>query len=123
MCGPYVFIIFAIFLIVFFVFTFYCVPETKGRTFDEIAQSFGRAPPPQSAASVDEVVTIPASPVKEKVPLVDANSGLKEKPSVLIVAATGSDATTSEEKLESCTEPLVASVTEEKSNSTVQESL
>ncbi|XP_005988781.1 solute carrier family 2, facilitated glucose transporter member 1 [Latimeria chalumnae] len=40
LCGPYVFIIFTILLIIFFVFTYFRVPETKGRTFDEIASSF-----------------------------------------------------------------------------------
>ncbi|XP_070814519.1 solute carrier family 2, facilitated glucose transporter member 1 [Chaetodon trifascialis] len=40
LCGPYVFIIFTVLLLVFFVFTYFKVPETKGRTFDEIAASF-----------------------------------------------------------------------------------
>ncbi|XP_047442791.1 solute carrier family 2, facilitated glucose transporter member 1-like [Mugil cephalus] len=40
LCGPYVFIIFTILLLGFFVFTYFKVPETKGRTFDEIAASF-----------------------------------------------------------------------------------
>ncbi|XP_054472253.1 solute carrier family 2, facilitated glucose transporter member 1 [Anoplopoma fimbria] len=40
LCGPYVFIIFTILLLVFFVFTFFKVPETKGRTFDEISAGF-----------------------------------------------------------------------------------
>uniref|UniRef100_A0A8P4K5X3 Solute carrier family 2 member 3b n=1 Tax=Dicentrarchus labrax TaxID=13489 RepID=A0A8P4K5X3_DICLA len=40
LCGPYVFIIFMIFLILFFIFTFLRVPETRGRTFDDIAQGF-----------------------------------------------------------------------------------
>lgn len=39
-CGPYVFIIFTVFLLMFFVFTYFKVPETKGRTFDEIAAGF-----------------------------------------------------------------------------------
>ncbi|XP_075953069.1 solute carrier family 2, facilitated glucose transporter member 1 [Anarhichas minor] len=39
-CGPYVFIIFTVLLLVFFVFTFFKVPETKGRTFDEISAGF-----------------------------------------------------------------------------------
>ncbi|XP_076848078.1 solute carrier family 2, facilitated glucose transporter member 1a [Brachyhypopomus gauderio] len=38
--GPYVFIIFAVLLVMFFVFTYFKVPETKGRTFDEIAAGF-----------------------------------------------------------------------------------
>ncbi|XP_076598364.1 solute carrier family 2, facilitated glucose transporter member 1 [Chaetodon auriga] len=40
LCGPYVFIIFTVLLLVFFVFTYFKVPETKGRTFDEIAAGF-----------------------------------------------------------------------------------
>ncbi|XP_071331246.1 solute carrier family 2, facilitated glucose transporter member 1a [Trachinotus anak] len=40
LCGPYVFIIFTILLLGFFVFTYFMVPETKGRTFDEIAAGF-----------------------------------------------------------------------------------
>ncbi|XP_069774411.1 solute carrier family 2, facilitated glucose transporter member 1 isoform X1 [Narcine bancroftii] len=39
-CGPYVFIIFTVLLVLFFVFTYFKVPETKGRTFDEIASGF-----------------------------------------------------------------------------------
>lgn len=40
LCGPYVFIIFTVLLLVFFVFTYFKVPETKGRTFDEISAGF-----------------------------------------------------------------------------------
>ncbi|XP_053548786.1 solute carrier family 2, facilitated glucose transporter member 3 [Bombina bombina] len=39
-CGPYVFLIFLALLIFFFIFTFFKVPETKGRTFEEIAKDF-----------------------------------------------------------------------------------
>ncbi|XP_041802686.1 solute carrier family 2, facilitated glucose transporter member 1-like [Chelmon rostratus] len=42
--GPYVFIIFTILLLGFFVFTYFKVPETKGRTFDEIAAGFRQSP-------------------------------------------------------------------------------
>ncbi|KAF5904687.1 solute carrier family 2, facilitated glucose transporter member 1-like [Clarias magur] len=38
--GPYVFIIFTVLLLIFFVFTYFKVPETKGRTFDEISAGF-----------------------------------------------------------------------------------
>ncbi|KAM4610183.1 solute carrier family 2, facilitated glucose transporter member 1-like [Polymixia lowei] len=40
LCGPYVFIIFTILLLGFFIFTYFKVPETKGRTFDEISEGF-----------------------------------------------------------------------------------
>ncbi|XP_036388945.1 solute carrier family 2, facilitated glucose transporter member 1-like [Megalops cyprinoides] len=40
LCGPYVFVIFTVLLIIFFVFTYFKVPETKGRTFDEISAGF-----------------------------------------------------------------------------------
>uniref|UniRef100_A0A3B1JPR4 Solute carrier family 2 member 3a n=1 Tax=Astyanax mexicanus TaxID=7994 RepID=A0A3B1JPR4_ASTMX len=50
LCGPYVFIIFMAFLILFFIFTYFRVPETKGRTFDEIAREFSKAQPPASSS-------------------------------------------------------------------------
>uniref|UniRef100_A0A8C2ZJ60 Solute carrier family 2 member 3a n=1 Tax=Cyclopterus lumpus TaxID=8103 RepID=A0A8C2ZJ60_CYCLU len=79
-CGPWVFLIFMAFLIFFFIFTYLKVPETRGKTFDEIARSFGGdggggltsssvEDPPASASTA---TTLPASPVKEKVPLVSA---------------------------------------------------
>ncbi|XP_061665277.1 solute carrier family 2, facilitated glucose transporter member 1a [Syngnathoides biaculeatus] len=40
LCGPYVFVIFTVLLLGFFVFTYFKVPETKGRTFDEISAGF-----------------------------------------------------------------------------------
>ncbi|CAB1351162.1 unnamed protein product, partial [Coregonus sp. 'balchen'] len=76
LCGPYVFIIFMILLLFFFIFTFIKVPETKGKTFDEIAREFGGAPPPPAisveAPPTSSSVTLPASPIKEKVPLMEA---------------------------------------------------
>ncbi|KAM9839031.1 solute carrier family 2, facilitated glucose transporter member 1-like [Aulostomus maculatus] len=72
----WVFLIFTGFLILFFIFTFLKVPETKGKTFDEIARSFG--PPPASSSVEDPPApassggTLSTSPVKEKVPLVEA---------------------------------------------------
>ncbi|XP_043932976.1 solute carrier family 2, facilitated glucose transporter member 4 [Protopterus annectens] len=39
-CGPYVFLIFATLLLAFFVFTYLKVPETRGKTFDQIAATF-----------------------------------------------------------------------------------
>ncbi|XP_054906069.1 solute carrier family 2, facilitated glucose transporter member 1 isoform X2 [Poeciliopsis prolifica] len=40
LCGPYVFIIFTILLLFFFIFTYFKVPETRGRTFDDISAGF-----------------------------------------------------------------------------------
>ncbi|XP_036007392.1 solute carrier family 2, facilitated glucose transporter member 1 [Fundulus heteroclitus] len=40
LCGPYVFIIFTILLLIFFIFTYFKVPETRGRTFDDISAGF-----------------------------------------------------------------------------------
>ncbi|XP_043925991.1 solute carrier family 2, facilitated glucose transporter member 2 [Protopterus annectens] len=42
LCGPYVFIIFAVLLLGFTIFTYFKVPETKGKTFEEIAAEFKR---------------------------------------------------------------------------------
>lgn len=38
--GPYVFLIFATLLFCFLIFTFFRVPETRGKTFDQIASNF-----------------------------------------------------------------------------------
>uniref|UniRef100_A0A8C4N628 Solute carrier family 2, facilitated glucose transporter member 5 n=1 Tax=Eptatretus burgeri TaxID=7764 RepID=A0A8C4N628_EPTBU len=38
--GPYVFIIFAVLLLLFSIFTYHKLPETKGRSFNEISASF-----------------------------------------------------------------------------------
>uniref|UniRef100_A0A8C4EAL9 Solute carrier family 2 member 1 n=1 Tax=Dicentrarchus labrax TaxID=13489 RepID=A0A8C4EAL9_DICLA len=40
LCGAYVFVIFIVLLLFFLVFTYFKVPETKGRTFDEISAGF-----------------------------------------------------------------------------------
>uniref|UniRef100_A0A668AD78 Solute carrier family 2 member 3a n=1 Tax=Myripristis murdjan TaxID=586833 RepID=A0A668AD78_9TELE len=111
LCGPWVFIIFSIFLVLFFIFTFFKVPETKGKTFDEIARSFGGAPPTSSSieappTSPSAAATLPASPVKEKVPLVQP-AAAAAAPAPAPAAAAAAEST-----------PL-----EDKSNSTVQESL
>uniref|UniRef100_A0A8C6V426 Solute carrier family 2 member 1 n=1 Tax=Neogobius melanostomus TaxID=47308 RepID=A0A8C6V426_9GOBI len=42
LCGPFVFIIFTVLLLAFFIFTYFKVPETKGRTFEEISAGFKR---------------------------------------------------------------------------------
>ncbi|XP_008429711.1 solute carrier family 2, facilitated glucose transporter member 3 [Poecilia reticulata] len=49
LCGPFVFLIFLVLLILFFIFTYLRVPETKGRTFDEIEQGFAAKSTPSSA--------------------------------------------------------------------------
>ncbi|XP_040205273.1 solute carrier family 2, facilitated glucose transporter member 2 [Rana temporaria] len=41
-CGPYVFIIFAVLLLGFALFTYFKVPETKGKSFEEISAEFRR---------------------------------------------------------------------------------
>ncbi|XP_037534624.1 solute carrier family 2, facilitated glucose transporter member 1 [Nematolebias whitei] len=43
LCGSYVFVIFIVMLLIFFLFTYFKVPETKGRTFDDIASGFRQA--------------------------------------------------------------------------------
>ncbi|XP_030078277.1 solute carrier family 2, facilitated glucose transporter member 1 [Microcaecilia unicolor] len=60
LCGPYVFIIFFVLLIFFFIFTYFKVPETKGRTFDEIASGFrqGGAGQMDKQMALDEVVSL-----------------------------------------------------------------
>jgi len=54
LCGSYVFIIFTVLLVLFFVFTYFKVPETKGRTFDEIASGFRQGGASQSDKTPDE---------------------------------------------------------------------
>ncbi|KAL7394188.1 hypothetical protein ABVT39_022020 [Epinephelus coioides] len=74
LCGPYVFIIFTVLLILFFIFTFLRVPETRGRTFDDIAQGFAaRAGKPSmgpEAGLTEGKEPVPTSPT-DKVPMVD----------------------------------------------------
>ncbi|XP_039720961.1 solute carrier family 2, facilitated glucose transporter member 2 [Pteropus medius] len=55
-CGPYVFFIFAGAMFVFTLFTFFKVPETKGKSFEEIAAEFrkksGSAQAPKAATEM-----------------------------------------------------------------------
>lgn len=54
LCGSYVFIIFTVLLVLFFIFTYFKVPETKGRTFDEIASGFRQGGAAQCDKTPDE---------------------------------------------------------------------
>ncbi|XP_061573028.1 solute carrier family 2, facilitated glucose transporter member 3 [Cololabis saira] len=79
-CGPYVFLIFMVLLIGFFIFTYLRVPETKGRTFDDIAKGFSakpaHSPVPEAVvvATLENKEPTPLSPT-EKVPMVDLPPG------------------------------------------------
>ncbi|XP_054477602.1 solute carrier family 2, facilitated glucose transporter member 3 [Anoplopoma fimbria] len=77
LCGPYVFIIFAVLLILFFIFTYLKVPETRGRTFDDIAQGFASSAGKHSMETEAAVAGLtegkdpaPMSPT-DKVPMVN----------------------------------------------------
>ncbi|ELK10428.1 Solute carrier family 2, facilitated glucose transporter member 3 [Pteropus alecto] len=65
--GPYVFIVFAAFLVIFLVFTFFKVPETRGRTFEEITRAFeGQAQAANNRAEKGPVMEMNSiQPVKE----------------------------------------------------------
>lgn len=49
---PYTFIIFIVFLTAFLIFTYFMVPETKNKTFEEIANQFA----PGGTVEVEEMV-------------------------------------------------------------------
>ncbi|EDM01137.1 solute carrier family 2 (facilitated glucose transporter), member 2, isoform CRA_a [Rattus norvegicus] len=55
--GPYVFFLFAGVVLIFTLFTFFKVPETKGKSFDEIAAEFrkksGSAPPRKATVQME----------------------------------------------------------------------
>uniref|UniRef100_A0A4W4FQK7 Major facilitator superfamily (MFS) profile domain-containing protein n=1 Tax=Electrophorus electricus TaxID=8005 RepID=A0A4W4FQK7_ELEEL len=72
LCGPYVFIIFFILLVLFFLFTYFWVPETRGRTFEDIATGFEKAVAsgPSQPSQTRGVGTLPLSPT-EKVAMVE----------------------------------------------------
>ncbi|XP_077444272.1 solute carrier family 2, facilitated glucose transporter member 4-like [Stigmatopora argus] len=55
LCGPYVFLIFAALLLFFLVYTFFRVPETRGKTFDQISANFhpGSAAADKSATEME----------------------------------------------------------------------
>ncbi|XP_016145191.1 solute carrier family 2, facilitated glucose transporter member 1-like isoform X1 [Sinocyclocheilus grahami] len=73
LCDAYVFIIFLILLIIFFVFTYFRVPETKGRTFEDIASGFSNAASSNAAnyTSPEDAITMPVSPSSEKVQMTE----------------------------------------------------
>lgn len=64
-CGPYVFLIFMVLLILFFIYTFFKVPETRGRTFEDIAQEFEM--PERSRTKSDSVQMTGMKTLDEKV--------------------------------------------------------
>ncbi|KAK5609682.1 Solute carrier 2, facilitated glucose transporter member 1 [Crenichthys baileyi] len=66
LCGPYVFLIFMVLLILFFIFTYLRVPETKGRTFDEIEQGFAAK---LAHSSVPDAVVIGQPETQDRPPL------------------------------------------------------
>ncbi|XP_029958992.1 solute carrier family 2, facilitated glucose transporter member 3 isoform X1 [Salarias fasciatus] len=74
-CGAYVFLIFVALLVLFFTFTYLRVPETKGRTFDDIAQGFAAKPShslmPQAAAPGQPDSKDPPMSPTEKFSMVD----------------------------------------------------
>lgn len=64
--GAYVFIVFTGFLVIFLVFTFFKVPETRGRTFEEITRAFeGQAQGANRAEKGPIVEMNSIQPVKE----------------------------------------------------------
>ncbi|XP_029437482.1 solute carrier family 2, facilitated glucose transporter member 3-like isoform X2 [Rhinatrema bivittatum] len=68
-CGPFVFLIFIGFLIIFFFFTFFKVPETRGRTFEEIARGFESASGKPGLSEKGPMVELTGiSPAKEDGP-------------------------------------------------------
>ncbi|CAL8290244.1 unnamed protein product [Merluccius merluccius] len=69
LCGPYVFIIFTVLLIIFFIFTYLRVPETKGRTFDDITQAFAASAAAASPRGPEEGVGMPVAESKGTVPM------------------------------------------------------
>ncbi|XP_060726589.1 solute carrier family 2, facilitated glucose transporter member 1 [Tachysurus vachellii] len=72
-CGPYVFIIFFILLVFFFLFTYFWVPETKGRTFEDIASGFARkaASGPTQSSRTEGLAGMSVSSPTEKVAMVE----------------------------------------------------
>ncbi|KAK6479870.1 solute carrier family 2 [Huso huso] len=75
LCGDYVFIIFVVFLVLFFVFTFFRVPETRGRTFDDISKGFARGNIQGAGSAPQEgVVTLPPSSPTEKFPMIQLSA-------------------------------------------------
>uniref|UniRef100_A0A672LVU3 Solute carrier family 2 member 3b n=1 Tax=Sinocyclocheilus grahami TaxID=75366 RepID=A0A672LVU3_SINGR len=68
LCQAYVFIIFLVLLIIFFMFTYFRVPETKGRTFEDIASGFSNAAGSNAATytSPEGAIAMPVSPSSEK---------------------------------------------------------
>ncbi|XP_033614001.1 solute carrier family 2, facilitated glucose transporter member 3-like [Fukomys damarensis] len=67
--GAYVFIIFALFLIIFLLFTFLKVPETRGRTFEDIRRAFKGSTQEASESGKSPTMELNSlQPAKEPVP-------------------------------------------------------
>ncbi|KAM4725660.1 solute carrier family 2, facilitated glucose transporter member 1-like [Anableps anableps] len=66
--GPWVFLLFTVFLVIFFIFTFIKVPETKGKTFEEISREFGIAEPPATFFVQDPGAILDLIPQEAKGP-------------------------------------------------------
>uniref|UniRef100_A0A9L0SM22 Solute carrier family 2, facilitated glucose transporter member 3 n=1 Tax=Equus caballus TaxID=9796 RepID=A0A9L0SM22_HORSE len=64
--GAYVFLVFSAFLVIFLVFTYFKVPETRGRTFEEITRAFEvQAQDPNRAEKGPMMEMNSIQPVKE----------------------------------------------------------
>ncbi|KAM9488743.1 solute carrier family 2, facilitated glucose transporter member 3-like [Clarias gariepinus] len=72
-CGSYVLIIFLVLLVLFFLFTYFWVPETKGRTFEDISSEFaGKAATSSNQSSQrEDVANVSVSSPKETVAMVE----------------------------------------------------
>ncbi|XP_060790765.1 solute carrier family 2, facilitated glucose transporter member 4-like isoform X1 [Neoarius graeffei] len=67
LCGPYVFLIFAALLLFFLLFTFFRVPETRGKTFDQISANFKRHPDSMLERDLNMELVKPSTELEELV--------------------------------------------------------
>ncbi|XP_062849625.1 solute carrier family 2, facilitated glucose transporter member 4-like [Trichomycterus rosablanca] len=61
LCGPYVFLIFASLLLFFLLFTFFRVPETRGKTFDQISATFQHHTPSMMEMELNQELVKPST--------------------------------------------------------------